>query len=243
MADRTRQFEFPNTRWSLVVEAQRKGDPGAECAFSDLCAQYWYPLYAFARRSGKSPADAEDLTQLFFQKLMEQNLLDKAEREKGRLRSFLLGAFKNVQSEEYRRANREKRGGKMTSYSIDADEGEERFAGEPVSTGLTPEQAWERSWAVTLLDGVLGDLEAEYEKKRKIGQFNALKEHLAWNAADVSLSETAKKLGMTEVSLRVTIHRLRKRYRKLLEERIARTVESDDEVDEELNHLLSVFRS
>jgi RNA polymerase sigma-70 factor (ECF subfamily) len=242
VSDRSRQADFPQTRWTIVIEAQRTGDARAQVAFADLCGQYWYPLYAFARRSGHGPEDAEDLTQLFFQRLMEREILEKADRERGRLRSFLLATFKRVQSEEYRRENREKRGGQAQIVSIEGTEGEERYTLEPVSAELTPEQAWERSWAVALLDGVLDDLAAAYSAKGKQEQFEMLKEHLAWNATEVSLAETAAALGMSEVSLRVTIHRLRKRYRDCLEERIAATVSSVDEIDDELNHLLAVFR-
>ncbi|MDF1816697.1 MAG: sigma-70 family RNA polymerase sigma factor [Verrucomicrobiales bacterium] len=240
MKDESTPSAFPETRWSLVLQAGQ-ADPKAEVALNELCRQYWYPIYSFARRTGKSPSDAEDLTQTFFQRLLERDILERADRKKGKLRTFLLAAFKNVSSEEWKREKRLKRGGDKQIVSLELRDAEDRYLNEPISSDITPDQAYERSWALTLLDSVLTDLQEEFAKKGKGDHFEVLKEFLGGAPRDHSLGDAAEKLGLNEVATRVALHRIRKKYRQHLEDCIRETVGSEKDLEEEIGRLFAVF--
>jgi RNA polymerase sigma-70 factor (ECF subfamily) len=238
---------FPDTRWSLVSGVREgRADAGdierAERALSELCQLYWFPLYVFVRRRGYSAHDAEDLTQGFLVRLIERGDFGSADREKGRLRSYLLGAMKNYLSERHKYETAQKRGGKAQTISIDGAEAEERYALEPREEE-TPETQFEKRWALTVLENILGRLRAEYESSGKSEQFEALQPMLAWGGQEGGHADAAAKLGISENNVRVSLHRLRKRYGELMREEIADTVAAEGEVDEELNYLMSVLRS
>ena len=223
----------------MVLNAGRNDSTGARDALAQLCQSYWYPLYAYARRRGNSPADAEDLTQGFFARLLELNSLADVRREKGKFRSFLLASLNHYLSDEWDRARAQKRG-RGRIISLDASLAEERFAREPADT-LTPEKLFERKWAMTLLESVVLKLQGEYESAGKGALFTALKFGIAGEQREVSYAELSSQLGLSAPALRVTIHRLRRRYRQLLLDEIARTVASEAEVDGEIRHLFAAL--
>jgi RNA polymerase sigma factor (sigma-70 family) len=230
---------FPNTRWSVVLAIQEHGDGAAAEALSELCRIYWYPLYAFVRRRGKSPHEAEDLTQEFFARLFEKDSLESVRREKGKLRSFLLTVMKRFLANEYERANAQKRGGGKVPVPIDQDWAEERYHHEPADE-TTPEDHFERQWALTLLDNVLAQLRREFVAKEKAAQYEALKETLLGNPDHVPYAAIAERLGTTEGAVKTAVHRMRARYRELLHHEIERTVDSPEEINEEIQHLFTV---
>jgi len=223
----------------MVLNAGRRDSTSARDALAQLCQSYWYPLYAYARRRGNSPADAEDLTQGFFARLLELNSLADVRREKGKFRSFLLASLNHYLSDEWDRARAQKRG-RGRIISLDASLAEERFAREPADT-LTPEKLFERKWALTLLESVVLKLQGEYESADKGALFTALKFGIAGEQREVSYAELSSQLGLSAPALRVTIHRLRRRYRQLLRDEIARTVASEAEVDGEIRHLFAAL--
>ncbi len=231
---------FPPTRWSVVLAAKDANSPEGEKALEELCRIYWHPAYCFLRRQGRSPEDAEDLTQGFFASILNRGSLATVEEAKGRLRSFLLVALKRFAAGEYERAMMQKRGGGVPHDSIDARTAEDRYVAEP-ATHLTPELLFERQWAVTLLDTVLKKLRAEYARDGRETVFDALKERLSADGDPESLASVAAAIGMNEGAVKVALHRLRLRYRRFLNEEIAKTVESPDEVQAEIMHLFKVF--
>lgn len=234
---RSRRTVFATTHWSVVARAS--GDStSARSALEQLCRTYWYPLYAFARRSGQSPHDAEDLVQSFLARCIEKDFFADVDQARGRFRSFLLLALKRHQAREWERSRARKRGGGQLLVALDAAEAEGRYAGEPASC-LSADRLFERRWALTLLEGVLDRLQAEQMEAGKGGEFTHLKEFLLSAQRGTPYTEVAQHLGWTESAVKVAVHRLRKRYRELLEEEIARTVSSPEEVADERRHLLA----
>lgn len=231
---------FATTHWSVVLAAGQGNATGARVALAALCQSYWYPLYTFIRRRGFSASDAQDLTQEFFARLLEHHWLAVASPERGRFRSFLLGALNHFLAKEWRRQHAGKRGGYWLSVPLDT--AEVRYGNEPV-TDSTPEQHFERKWALTLLESVLQRLEGEFNGEKKPALFAALKPCLVGDPEAQPYSALAEKLGTQEGALRVTVHRLRKRYRQLLREEVAQTVASPEEVEAEILHLFSVLAS
>lgn len=232
--------EFHTTRWSLVLAAQKDSDStGARRALAELCRDYWYPLYAFARRRGHSPHDAQDLTQAFFADLLERNPTS-ADPARGRFRSYLLGALKHFLANEWHRAHAQKRGGGRRIIEWDALDPEKRYALEPHAEG-NPDALYDRRWALDLLDRAIGRLRAEFDSKGDGATFDALKATLT--GAEPPREDLARQLGMSEGALKVAIHRLRQRYRELLRAEIADTVDSPADVDGEMRHLVAVLRS
>jgi RNA polymerase sigma factor (sigma-70 family) len=230
---------FAATRWTVVLTAARgKTHTQATDALAELCRVYWYPLYAYVRRRGHSPQDAEDLTQEFFARLLARDFLKGVAPEKGKFRAFLLAAMKHFLSNQYDRSHAQKRGGGQTILSLDTPAAECRFRREPADD-LTPERLYQRQWALTVLDRVLGRLQGEYTVGGKADLFDEIKGHLTGSRESARYAEGAGRLGMTEGALRVAAHRLRRRYRELLREEIAQTVQRPDEVDEEIAYLLS----
>lgn len=235
-----KQGWFVTTHWSVVAAAGGLDSSRSRAALENLCRTYWYPLYAFARRQGHKPHDAEDLVQGFLSQCIEHGYLAVAEESKGRFRSFLLIMFKRFLANDWRRSTARKRGGGASPVELDALTAEQRYAVEPPDT-LTPEQMYERRWAMTLLDAVLSRLEAEQKAAGRTATFNELRELLVVRAAALPYAEIAGRLGTTENAVKVAVHRLRQRYRELLEAEIANTVSSPDEVEDERRHLLSVL--
>ena len=226
---------FATTHWSLVVSAGQAPSPEAGRSLAVLCENYWFPLYAFVRRAGHSPEDAQDLTQEFFARVLEKHFLAAADREKGKFRTFLLTALKRFLANEYDRAGAQKRGGGRTIVSLEGLEA--RYGREPANT-LTPERIFERQWAISLLDRVLRRLQNETTADGKDELFDVLKGHLM-GSKPTSYAATAVRLGMSEGAVKAAAHRLRRRYRELLREEIAQTVTSPEEIEEEIRYLFT----
>ncbi len=231
---------FVTTHWSVVLTAGGSDSTRAQDALARLCQTYWYPLYAYVRRRGSSPHDAEDLTQEFFARLLRANYLGNAQREKGRFRWFLLSALKHFLANEWDRARAKKRGGGKAAISLNAEAAESRYTLEPADT-LTAERIYERRWALTLLDQVLRTLEREHELTGKRELFDELRFCLTGERSKLPYAELAARLGMSEAAVKVAVHRLRRRYRELLRAEIANTVSSPEEVEDEIRHLFDVL--
>jgi RNA polymerase sigma-70 factor (ECF subfamily) len=230
------QGQFAPTRWTIVLAARGQSDTQAERALADLCCNYWYPLYAFVRRSGYSAQDAQDLTQEFFAKLLEKKYLEQADPRRGRFRTFLLTMLQHFLINEWNRAQARKRGGGRAAIPIDALDAEARYGREPVDE-QSPEKLFERQWALTVLNQALERLRAEYAASGKGELFAALVDVLHGQAT-CSHADMARKLNTTEGAVGVAFHRLRRRYRALLRQQIAETVASPAEVDGEIKDLL-----
>lgn len=231
---------FVTTHWSVVLAAGHGDTTGAHDALAYLCQTYWYPLYAYARRRGCSPPDAQDLTQEFFARLLQGNWVAKADRQRGRFRSFLLSAMKHFMANEWNKAQAQKRGGGQPVRSLNDDSAEHRYRLEPAEKA-TPESLFERGWAITLLEGVLARLEEEYRRTGKQAWMAAMRPALTTDRGAIDYAEMAPKLGMTETAARVAVHRLRQRYRKLIRAEVASTVASPEEVEAEMHHLFQVL--
>ncbi len=236
----SREVLFATTRWSVVVSAGREDSRVARAALEELCGAYWYPLYVFVRRTGRSAHDAQDLVQGFFAALLEKHYLREVDREKGRFRSFLLLALKRFLANEWDKERARKRGGDRVLVSLDALTAEQRYALEPAES-RTADQLFERRWATTLLERVLTRLRDEQVASGRAVLFEQLKEFLVSPGRGTPYAELAARLGSSEGAVKVAVHRFRRRYRDLLEEEIARTVNSPGEVDEERRHLLSAL--
>jgi RNA polymerase sigma factor (sigma-70 family) len=228
---------FATTHWTVVMAAGG-GTPEAAQALEELCRNYWYPLYAFARRHGQSKEDAEDATQGFFEQFLSRNYLQNLSGEKGRFRAFLLASFKHFLSNERDRAGRLKRGGGVAALSLDWADAETRYQIDPVDH-LSPDKLYDRAWAMTLLGRTLARLRAEHAGNRAV--FDRLKPFLAAGKGAISYSEAAAALGMSEGAARVAVHRLRARYRELLRDEIRQTLSNPAAVDGEMQALFAAF--
>jgi RNA polymerase sigma factor (sigma-70 family) len=226
---------FATTQWTMVLNAARSDSTSARNSLAQLCQGYWYPLYAYVRRRGISPEDAEDLTQGFFARLLKLDSLADVRHEKGKFRSFLLASLNHYLSDAWDRQRAQKRGQGLV-ISLDANLAEERFSREPADT-LTPEKLFERKWAMTLLEAVVQRLQREYEFAGKGPLFLALRFSITGEKAEEPYAKLSAELGMSEPALRVAVHRLRQRYRQLLRDEIARTVATEAEVDGEIQDL------
>ena len=232
--------QFAPTHWSVVLAAAGGDSPGAAEALSRLCRDYWYPLYAFVRRKGFAPHEAQDLTQDFFARLLEKNLLKAADPARGKFRSFLLGSLQNFLNNEWDRRQAGKRGGQAVILSLDDTTAEDRYRMEPAHE-LTPEKIFERRWALTLLETVHAQLKAECLAEGKGAQFEVLQIYLSGEPSDGNYEESAARLGIKEGAARVAVHRLRKRLGQLLKKEVGRTVADPQDVNEEIGHLLAAL--
>ena len=230
---------FATTHWSVVLTAQGESK-AAEEALETLCRTYWWPLYGFVRRHGHSPEEAQDLTQDFFALLLKQKDFGKVRREKGRLRSYLLGALKNFLAKSHRRAMAVKRGAGKALVPLEELLARERA--EPAGD-LSADRIYERRWALTLLEQVLGRLEQEYRAAGRTELFEKLKQMLANDTDSPSQAQVGRDLGMSENAVKQAFYRLRARYRLLLREEIANTVAVPEDVDDELRHFISVLQT
>jgi RNA polymerase sigma factor (sigma-70 family) len=231
---------FATTHWSIVLAAGQKDSPHAAAALEQLCRTYWYPLYAYARRRGYSPEDAQDGTQSFFARLLEGDILPRASSERGRFRSFLLKALQNFLTDAHDRTTALKRGAGRPVIALDALDGEARYALEPADQ-LSPDKLFERRWATTVLEGAWMRLAAEYAKDGKQVMFRELRRFNSESESAPSYSEAAASLGLPENTVKSLVHRMRRRYRTLLRAEIARTVYDPAEIDEEIRFLLRVL--
>jgi RNA polymerase sigma factor (sigma-70 family) len=233
---------FATTHWSLVGAARldETSQTRAREALEELCRAYWYPLYAFVRSRGYSAVDAQDLTQTFFARIIETGGFASADRERGRFRSYLLGAMKHFLANEWHRAQTQKRGGRVQFIEFDALDPEVRYAGtsEPSEN---PEHRFDREWALQTVAGALQALRDEMTKAGKSEQFDALKGNLT--GQDESPREhIAARLDMSTGAVKVAVHRLRQRYRTLLRDAIAQTVSNEADLDDEMRYLIAVLR-
>jgi len=226
----------------MVLHAKATREPTARAALETLCRDYWYPLYAFVRRQGNSHHQAEDLTQGFFIHLLSSDAIARAQPERGRFRTFLLAALRNFMTSEWRRAHAAKRGGGAEPLPLPLGGAEERFAAETPDSGLTPEEAFDRNWALSLIDRELAHLRAEYTGSGRGHLFEALAPHV-WGDATVSQATEAARLGMNEHAFTVAVSRLRKRLRERLRAAVAATVADEATVSDELRHLLAALRA
>jgi DNA-directed RNA polymerase specialized sigma24 family protein len=230
---------FATTRWTVVLQAGGPTSVGSAAALDELCRTYWYPLYYFARRSGLPPPDAEDLTQSFFTFLLEKNVIARADRDRGRFRSFLLSAFKNFHANERARQSAAKRGGGTRLTSLDEMQAENRYCHEPASD-LSPEKLYDQKWAASLLDHVMRILRAEYTSLNKGPLFEVLRRVMLGDGP-AGYDALAREAGLTEGAFKVAVHRVRNRFREALRHEVAQTVATPGEVDDELRHLLSAL--
>ncbi len=230
---------FATTRWSVLLAATDPGAPDSHAALERLCRTYWYPLYAFVRRQGRSAEDAQDLTQSFFERLLESDYLRTVDRSKGKFRSFLLATLDHFLTREWAKAQRLKRGGGATFLSFDALAAEERYQFEPEDP-FSPDQVFDRRWAMTVLDLVMTKLRQECAALGKEALFDAVRPSLS-AARGEGHAAAARKLNMTEGAVNVAVHRLRHRFGELVRAEIGKTVGSQSDLDEELKHLFSAL--
>jgi len=240
MTPNTQTGSFHTTHWTVVMAARDKDAAIAREALASLCSTYWYPLYAFIRRNGTPPHQAEDLTQEFFFRLLERQSLDKVQPSAGKFRSFLLACLKNFLTNEWERSRVQRRGGGRPLIPLDGVDASARYALEPVDH-RTPEALFERQWAFAMLERTLAELRREYAAAEKSELFEALQGFLPGVPGNASRAELAVQRGMTVGALDVAIHRLRQRFGALLREQVARTVSNAAEVDEELRYLISLL--
>jgi len=227
---------FATTRWSLVVAAGARTE-ASEQALATLCQTYWYALYAYVRRSGYDVEHAEDLVQGFFVRLLDRELLKRAQPERGRFRSFLLASLKHFMINEYERAHAVKRGGGTALVTLDITAAEGRYALEPLDT-LDPERLFERRWAQTLLRQTQVRLRTACVRSGKARLYEQLEPFISGDDDNVPYRQLAAALDTTEGAARVAVHRLRRKFRDLLREEIVHTVDDEGQVDEEMRFLL-----
>jgi RNA polymerase sigma factor (sigma-70 family) len=231
---------FATTHWSVVVSAGHRSSPESDQALADLCQRYWFPLYAYIRRRVANAEDARDLTQEFFARLLEKNLLAAAQPARGRFRSFLLTCCQNFLANAWDRAAAQKRGGGNAPLPLDFSDGESRYRVEPVDR-WTPERLFERQWTITLLGRVLDRLRGEHIEAGKIATFEQLSPFLAGTPQGTSQAEAAESVGLTEAAFKMALHGLRKRYRDLLGGEVGQTLDAGEDVQDEIRALFRSF--
>ena len=231
---------FNTTHWSLVLLAGQTQVPQAAAALDKLCSTYWSPLYAYVRRAGHGPEDAQDLTQEFFARLLEKKYLKLADRERGRFRSFLLKSLQHFLVNEWVRGQAQKRGGGKKNFSLDEAAAERSYLQQPADQ-LSPENLYDRRWAMTLLERTMERLGADYAAAGKRELFDQLKGLLLTEGSAESYRRLAEPLAMSEGAVKVAVHRLRQRFRAAVRAEIAQTVATADEVDEELRCLMAAL--
>jgi RNA polymerase sigma factor (sigma-70 family) len=231
---------FTTTHWSLILNAQDTSSTLAATALEKLCRTYWYPLYAYIRRQGEDEESAKDLTQGFFARLLEKQYLAQVQREKGKFRSFLLASLKHFLADEWDKARAQKRGGGRTLVSLDHSTAEDRYRLEPVDA-MDADRIFERRWALTLLEQARAQLKTEYLESGKASLYERLKAFESGSGDGPSYAELGAELGLTESGVKSAVFRLRQRYRELVRQEVANTVERAEEVDDEIRYLISVI--
>jgi len=235
-------MSFDTTQWTLVIAAGDSHHPDSRAALEDLCQSYWYPLYAYLRRRGYPKEHAEDVVQGFFTQLLDKKYLKAADRERGRFRSFLLTSLKNFAANEWDRKKAQKRGGATTTLSLDFETAEGRYYLDPADE-RTPEQVFDRVWAVNQLQQALERMGAEYAGGDSERRFELLKGYLTGDAEDVRYKDVADELDMSEGAVKVAVHRLRQRFGNVLRDEVARTLNDPADVDDEIRHLFAAFEN
>lgn len=234
------QSRFATTSWTKVLAARQAPSTEARAALESLCRVYWYPLYAFVRRQGHDADEARDLTQAYFAELLEKDYIEDYDPARGRFRVFLMASVKHFLSREREKAHAWKRGGRAETLSLDAQDVEGRYCYEPADR-LTPEEIFERRWALTVLERALGQLRGEQTEARREKEFERLEGFLTGQETKASYRDVAAELSTTEAAIKTTVHRLRQRLGQLLRRVIADTVSDPAEVDDEVRHLLGVI--
>jgi RNA polymerase sigma-70 factor (ECF subfamily) len=233
---------FLTTRWTVVLSAGRKSSPQSDQALAELCQTYWYPLYAYVRRQGLNKEDAEDVVQAFFGRFLEKNYLEGLSAERGKFRAFLLASLKHFLFNEKDKAGRLKRGGGVQHLSLDWESAEDHYHLEPADTA-NPERAFDREWALALLERVIARLRGECAAQGKAALFEQAKGFLMVGQDVIPYAQAAKELGLEEGAMRVAVHRLRKEYRRILRDEIAQTLSDVSQVEEELRSLQAALAS
>ena len=233
---------FATTHWSVVLTAGKSSSPDRQEALGTLCKTYWFPLYAYLRRQGYNSHQAEEHTQAFFAHLLEKHSVRQADPKRGKFRSFLLASLKHFMANERERARAQKRGGGRNILSLNLEKAESQYTLEPAHE-LTPQKLFERSWALTVLKRTMARLETESAGKDNQTVFDHLKGHLTTAKESVPYRDVAAELGMTEGAVKAAVHRLRRRYRKLLRDEIAQTVASKEQINEEIRDLFAALGS
>lgn len=241
-AEQQKASWLSTTQWSVILAAGESQSSLSREALTILCQKYWYPLYVYARRRGHDQENARDVTQSFFAQLLEKKSIKVVARERGRFRSFLLVSFKNFLSNEWDRERAAKRGGGKPQVSLDLRDAEGRYLREPVDP-KTPEEAFDRRWALEQLDQVLDLLADEMRETSGEKRFNVLKDFLMGEFSNKTYAQAAEKLDMTEGAVKVAVHRMRRRFGLLLRAEIGRTVSDDEQIDGEIRHLISAVGS
>lgn len=231
--------QFTQTHWSVVLSAAQTSSSQADAALESLCRTYWLPLYAYVRRKGHSTHDTQDLTQEFFARLLKNKSFAGADRQKGKFRTYLLGALNHFLADEWDKARAEKRGGNVEFISLDDTQNAERLYGQEPSLDVAPEKIYDRRWGRTLLEQAIARLKAEFAASDKTRQFELLKPFLTSDAGPGGYDSVAADLDTTPGNIAVSVHRLRQRFRELVRAEVAQTVASPAEVDDELRHLFA----
>lgn len=236
---------FPETQWSMVLRSDSEGDTHARAALESLCMRYWFPLYGFVRRQGRSHHEAEDCTQEFIAQLLSSGGISRARPERGRFRTFLISGLRNFLTSEWRRSSAAKRGGGAIAVPIGPADCEERFFLEPQDPGLTPEQAFDRAWALGMIDRAVGELRDEYARTGRGDLFGVLAPQIWGNTAGMpgSVALQAGRVGMSAQAYTVALHRARRRLGDRLRALVCETVAAPAEVDAELRHLVAAIGS
>ncbi|MEO5913221.1 MAG: sigma-70 family RNA polymerase sigma factor [Luteolibacter sp.] len=232
---------FATTRWTIVLAAGNSGTPQSADALEALCRSYWFPLYAYVRRRGHTKEDAEDLTQAFFADLLGRRDFAKTDSERGRFRAFLLASLKNFLANEWDKSQRLKRGGSITHFPLDWQSADTQFQIADAAM-RSPDEIFDREWAVALLERVIVRLRDEWTADGKADRFERMKCFLTVGKGEIPFAQAAEEQGIDEGTLRVAVHRLRKRYREMLRNEVADTLADPAMVEEELAVLLGAFR-
>jgi RNA polymerase sigma factor (sigma-70 family) len=237
---RTRANWFTTTHWSVVLVAAQSAGPDAAEALEQLCRTYWYPLYAYVRHQGSSPQDAQDLVQGFFARLLEKDYLQDVDPLKGRFRSFLLAALKHFLLDQAKWERAEKRGGGRGIISLDEQAAQQRFEQE-ASTGLTPDQAFDRNWALAVMDQALVRLREELRADPTATENERLLVFLSSPPSEQDYATLGHDLGLGRGAVAARVHRLRQRYRALVRQQIAQTVIGEEELRQEMQYLITLL--
>lgn len=234
---------FHTTRWTMVLRAQGSA-PEARAALSDLCEAYWKPVYRFLKREGRSEEESEELTQTFFEKVLKRSSIAKADPDKGRFRSYLLGALKHFLANHRRDANREKRGGGAVIESIDTGGSETSPGLQVADPAAIAGDAWfDRHWALAVMERGLDSMRESFEQSGKTDQLDVLRPWLMGDPEGFTQADAAEQLGMTREAVKVAVHRLRQKFGEAIRREIADTVDTEEEIRDELRYLIEALQA
>lgn len=234
---------FPTTQWSMIVHAGDDSDTQAQAALECLCRRYWYPLYVFARRQGRSHHEAEDCTQEFLARLLANDGVARARPERGRFRTFLLTALRNFLINDWQRTQALKRGGGAAPLSLDVDGAERSYGQQPTDPALTPEHAFDHTWALGLIERAIDEIRADYERSGRGAVFAALAPFVWGDGTGEALAAPAARLGMNAHAFTMALQRVRQRVGQRLREAVVETVSTEAEAEAELRHLIAAVRA